>query len=115
MEELMQNQVNNPHDSQISDEEIKKIVQLSKLNLGEDELAALKQDFQNTLRLFQDLERKNVDTVEVRYDAHKLSQPRRRDVVEHDAEQQLQDTANTSPYFNRKSHYFDVPPVIETE
>lgn len=111
----MQDQANKPEGGQISDQEIEKIVQLSKLSLDTDELAALKQDFQNTLLLFKDLESKNVDTVEVRYDAHKLSQPRRRDEVKHDAEQQIQDTAKTSPYFNQKSHYFDVPPVIETE
>ena len=111
----MQDQANKPESGQISDQEIEKIVQLSKLSLDQDELASLKEDFQNTLLLFKDLERKNVDTVEVRYDAHKLSQPRRRDVVEHDAKQQIQDTANTSPYFSDKSHYFDVPPVIETE
>lgn len=111
----MQDQTNKPENGQISDQEIKKIVQLSKLRLEDEELVALKEDFQKTLLLFKDLERKNVDTVEVHYDAHKLSQPRRRDVVEHDTEQQVQDTASTSPYFSRKSHYFDVPPVIETE
>ena len=111
----MQDQANKPGNSQISDQEIEKIVQLSKLHLTQEELSNLKNDFQNTLQLFKDLENKDVTTVEVRYDAHKLAQTRRRDVVDHDAAQQLIDTESTSPYFNKKSHYFDVPPVIETE
>mgnify|MGYP004008580619 CR=1 FL=1 len=111
----MQDDANNPEKKVISDEEIKKIAQLSRLNLNQDELEMLKTDFGNTLKLFETLEKKDVDSVEVSYESSKISQPRRNDEVLHDNKTQKQQNADTSPYFNKKTGYFDVPPVIETE
>jgi aspartyl/glutamyl-tRNA(Asn/Gln) amidotransferase C subunit len=115
MEDFMQDHTNNPEKDAISDAEIKKIAQLSMLNLSQEELEKLKTDFSNTLKLFETLEKKDVNTVEVSYESNKISQPRRRDEVIHDTKKQKEQTANISPYLNKKTGCFDVPPVIETE
>ncbi|MEE3003335.1 MAG: hypothetical protein VX335_03190 [Pseudomonadota bacterium] len=103
----------------ISDSEMRKIAQLSMLNLGQEELNNLKGDFVKTLELFKELESKDVKAVEVRYEASKLAMHPRADAV-HDLSKIDDHSINerigkSSPYFNSDTCYFDVPLVIDTE
>ena len=103
----------------ISDTEMRKIAQLSMLNLGQEELNKLKGDFVKTLELFKELEAKDVKAIEVRYEASKLAMHPRADSVddipETDGCSIKERISKTSPYFNKATGYFDVPLVIDTE
>ena len=111
----MQDHDNNSSNEAISDSEMRKIAQLSMLNLPKAELDALKGDFGSILDLFTQLEEINVETVVVSYEANRLAMKPREDKVIHDTENNIDKIALSSPYINKKSGCFDVPPVIETE
>ena len=99
----------------VSHDEIKRIAKLSMLELNEGEISALETDFNNILELFEALKKENLDAVQVQYTAEKTAQQPRADVVVHDTDNQVDNLVMVSPYFNKNSQLFDVPPVIETE
>lgn len=104
-----------PHHERVSTDEIKRIAKLSMIEVPETDINALQNDFENILDLFETLRNENLDTISVQYTAEKTAQSPRPDVILHDTETQVDKLTMISPYFNKKSHYFDVPPVIETE
>ena len=109
----MQNPDNKADSNELSDAEMKNIAKLAMLNLPESELHSLKGDFAKTLDLFKQLNEIDVQTVKVSYEKNKLSMAPRPDIVKHDAENNIEKIAKSSPYLNKKDGYFDVPPVIE--
>ena len=115
MEDIMPDKQSSPDYERVSAKEIKRIAKLSMINIPEDDISALQNDFENILDLFETLRNENLDTISVQYTAEKTAQSPRSDVVLHETETQVDKLTMVSPYFNKKSHYFDVPPVIETE
>lgn len=99
----------------VSHDEIERIAKLSMLDLNESEMHSLEKDFNNILALFEALQKENLDTIKVQYTPEKTAQQPRTDEIIHDTENQIDNLSMVSPYFNKKSQLFDVPPVIETE
>lgn len=111
----MQDHDNNDSSELISDSEIDAIAKLSMLEMNSSEKEEIKANLQQTLQLFSQLKDADVNTVVVSYEQCQTAQGPRDDIVVHDNKKQLEKTASTSPHFNKKTCYFDVPPVIEVE
>tara|TARA_B100001758_G_scaffold1328_1_gene1106 strand:+ start:330 stop:626 length:297 start_codon:yes stop_codon:yes gene_type:complete len=95
----------------LSDQELKEIAYLARINVSEDSLSSLKKELEDILDLFQQLN--EADTSEVNAMSHPLdlSQPTRKDkVTEENLREELLKNAPSV-----KSGLFLVPKVIEGE
>ena len=95
----------------LSDQELKEIAYLARINVSEDSLSSLKKELEDILDLFQQLN--EADTSEVNAMSHPLdlSQPIRKDeVTEENLREELLKNAPSV-----KSGLFLVPKVIEGE
>ena len=93
----------------LSDQELKEIAYLARINVSEDSLSSLKKELEDILDLFQQLN--EADTSEVNAMSHPLdlSQPTRKDeVTEENLREELLKNAPSV-----KSGLFLVPKVIE--
>ena len=95
----------------LSDQELKEIAYLARINVSEDSLSSLKKELEDILDLFQQLN--EADTSEVNAMSHPLdlSQPTRKDeVTEENLREELLKNAPSV-----KSGLFLAPKVIEGE
>ena len=95
----------------LSDQELKEIAYLARINVSEDSLSSLKKELEDILDLFQQLN--EADTSEVNAMSHPLdlSQPTRKDkVTEENLREELLKNAPSV-----KSGLFLVPKVIDGE
>ena len=95
----------------LSDQELKEIAYLARINVSEDSLSSLKKELEDILDLFEELN--EADTSEVQAMSHPLdlSQPIRKDEVTE--ENQIEELLKNAP--SVKSGLFLVPKVIEGE
>jgi aspartyl-tRNA(Asn)/glutamyl-tRNA(Gln) amidotransferase subunit C len=95
----------------LSDQELKEIAYLARINVSEDSLSSLKKELEDILGLFEELN--EADTSEVQAMSHPLdlSQPIRKDEVTE--ENQREELLKNAP--SVKSGLFLVPKVIEGE
>ena len=95
----------------LSDQELKEIAYLARINIKEDSFSSLKKELEQILELFEELN--EADTSEVTAMSHPLdfSQPTRKDeVTEEDQREELLKNAPSV-----QSGLFLVPKVIEGE
>ena len=95
----------------LSDQELKEIAYLARINIKEDSFSSLKKELEQILELFEELN--EADTSEVTAMSHPLdlSQPTRKDEVTE--ENQREELLKNAPSF--QSGLFLVPKVIEGE
>ena len=95
----------------LSDQELKEIAYLARINIKEDSFSSLKKELEQILELFEELN--EADTSEVTAMSHPLdlSQPTRKDEVTE--ENQREELLKNAP--SVQSGIFLVPKVIEGE
>jgi|TARA_B100001094_G_C17834813_1_gene625002 aspartyl-tRNA(Asn)/glutamyl-tRNA(Gln) amidotransferase subunit C len=95
----------------LSDQELKEIAYLARINIKEDSFSSLKKELEQILELFEELN--EADTSEVTAMSHPLdlSQPTRKDEVTE--ENQREELLKNAP--SVQSGLFLVPKVIEGE
>ena len=95
----------------LSDQELKEIAYLARINIKEDSFSSLKKELEQILELFEELN--ETDTSEVTAMSHPLdlSQPTRKDEVTE--ENQREELLKNAP--SVQSGLFLVPKVIEGE
>ena len=95
----------------LSDQELKEIAYLARINIKEDSFSSLKKELEQILQLFEELN--EADTSEVTAMSHPLdlSQPTRKDEVTE--ENQREELLKNAP--SVQSGLFLVPKVIEGE
>ena len=95
----------------LSDQELKEIAYLARINIKEDSFSSLKKELEQILELFEELN--EADTSEVAAMSHPLdlSQPTRKDEVTE--ENQMEELLKNAP--SVQSGLFLVPKVIEGE
>ena len=95
----------------LTDEELKEIAYLARININKDLFPSLKVELEQILNLFEKLNSASTDSVEAMSHPLNLSQPTRPDeVTEEDQRGKLQETAPSV-----KSGLYLVPKVIEGE
>ena len=95
----------------LSDQELKEIAYLARINVKDESLSALKVELEEILKLFEELNEADTSEVEAMSHPLDLSQPVRKDeVTEKNEREELLKNAPSS-----KSGLFLVPKVIEGE
>ena len=95
----------------LSDQELKEIAYLARINVKDESLSALKVELQEILKLFEELNEADTSEVDAMSHPLDLSQPVRKDeVTEKNEREELLKNAPSS-----KSGLFLVPKVIEGE
>tara|TARA_B110000014_G_C19909429_1_gene470581 strand:+ start:104 stop:400 length:297 start_codon:yes stop_codon:yes gene_type:complete len=95
----------------LSDQELKEIAYLARINVNEESLSSLKKELEDILNLFEELNEADTSEVEAMSHPLDLSQPTRKDVVTEDnlREELLKNAPSV------KSGLFLVPKVINGE
>jgi len=95
----------------LSDQELKEIAYLARINVKDESLSALKVELEEILKLFEELNEADTSEVDAMSHPLDLSQPVRKDeVTEKNEREELLKNAPSS-----KSGLFLVPKVIEGE
>ena len=95
----------------LSDQELKEIAYLARINVKEESLNSLKKELEDILGLFKELDKANTSKVKAMSHPLDLSQPTRQDeVTEEDLRDELLKNAPSV-----KSGLFLVPKVIDGE
>ena len=95
----------------LSDQELKEIAYLARINVKDESLSALKVELEEILKLFEELNEADTSDVDAMSHPLDLSQPVRKDeVTEKNEREELLKNAPSS-----KSGLFLVPKVIEGE
>ena len=95
----------------LSDQELKEIAYLARINVNEESLSSLKKELEDILNLFEELNEADTSEVEAMSHPLDLSQPTRKDeVTEENLREELLKNAPSV-----KSGLFLVPKVIDGE
>ena len=95
----------------LSDQELKEIAYLARINIKEDSFSSLKKELEQILELFEELNEADTSEVAAMYHPLDLSQPTRKDEVTE--ENQREELLKNAP--SVQSGLFLVPKVIEGE
>ena len=97
--------------NKISEQEVKKIAELSRLSLSNDELKKRTEDMNNILNYMDTLNEIDTDNVEELYNVNDMSNPLRDDTFEKSLEKK--DVLKNSPSSN--DDYIEVPLTVKKE
>ena len=97
--------------NKISEQEVKKIAELSRLSLSSDELKKRTEDMNNILNYMDTLNEIDTDNVEELYNVNDMSNPLRDDTFEQSLEKK--DVLKNSPSSN--DDYIEVPLTVKKE
>ena len=97
--------------NKISEQEVRKIAELSRLSLSSDELKKRTEDMNNILNYMDTLNEIDTDNVEELYNVNDMSNPLRDDTFEQSLEKK--DVLNNSPSSN--DDYIEVPLTVKKE
>ena len=92
---------------------IKKIATLSKIYIAPEEEKSFEKSFKDILNLFEQLQSCNVNDITVNYTSSEDDREPRKDIEQTSNNNRYQVIKKSSPFFNDKTGYFEVPPVIE--
>ena len=94
---------------------IKKIAMLAKIHIAPEEEKAFEKSFNDILHLFEQLQSCNVKDININYTASDEDRKPREDTEKVSDKERYQVIKKSSPFFNEKTGYFEVPPVIESD
>ena len=97
--------------NKISEQEVKKIAELSRLSLSRDELKKRTEDMNNIIHYMDTLNEIDTDNVEELYNVNDMSNPLRDDTFEQSLEKK--DVLKNSPSSN--DDYIEVPLTVKKE
>ena len=97
--------------NKISEQEVRKIAELSRLSLSNDELKKRTEDMNNILNYMDTLNEIDTDNVEELYNVNDMSNPLRDDTFEQSLEKK--DVLKNSPSSN--DDYIEVPLTVKKE
>tara|TARA_B100001109_G_scaffold150273_1_gene122175 strand:+ start:1126 stop:1437 length:312 start_codon:yes stop_codon:yes gene_type:complete len=97
--------------NKISEQEVRKIAELSRLSLSSDELKKRTEDMNNILNYMDTLNEIDTDNVEELYNVNDMSNPLRDDTFEKSLEKK--DVLKNSPSSN--DDYIEVPLTVKKE
>ena len=97
--------------NKISEQEVRKIAELSRLSLSSDELKKRTEDMNNILNYMDTLNEIDTDHVEELYNVNDMSNPLRNDTFEKSLEKK--DVLKNSPSSN--DDYIEVPLTVKKE
>ena len=97
--------------NKISEQEVRKIAELSRLSLSSDELKKRTVDMNNILNYMDTLNEIDTDNVEELYNVNDMNNPLRDDTFEQSLEKK--DVLNNSPSSN--DDYIEVPLTVKKE
>ena len=97
--------------NKISEQEVRKIAELSRLSLSSDELKKRTEDMNNILNYMDTLNEIDTDNVEELYNVNDMSNPLRDDTFEQSLEKK--DILKNSPSSN--DDYIEVPLTVKKE
>ena len=97
--------------NKISEQEVRKIAELSRLSLSSDELKKRTEDMNNILNYMDTLNEIDTDNVEELYNVNDMSNPLRDDTFEQSLEKK--DVLKNSPSSN--DDYIEVPLTVKKE
>ena len=97
--------------NKISEQEVRKIAELSRLSLSSDELKKRTEDMNNILNYMDTLNEIDTDNVEELYNVNDMSNPLRNDTFEQSLEKK--DVLKNSPSSN--DDYIEVPLTVKKE
>ena len=97
--------------NKISEQEVRKIAELSRLSLASDELKKRTEDMNNILNYMDTLNEIDTDNVEELYNVNDMSNPLRDDTFEQSLEKK--DVLKNSPSSN--DDYIEVPLTVKKE
>ena len=97
--------------NKISEQEVRKIAELSRLSLSSDELKKRTEDMNNILNYMDTLNEIDTDNVEELYNVNDMSNPLRDDTFEQSLEKK--DVLKNSPSSN--DDYIEVPLTVNKE
>ena len=97
--------------NKISEQEVRKIAELSRLSLSSDELKKRTEDMNNILNYMDTLNEIDTDNVEELYNVNDMNNPLRDDTFEQSLEKK--DVLNNSPSSN--DDYIEVPLTVKKE
>ena len=97
--------------NKISEQEVRKIAELSRLSLSSDELKKRTEDMNNILNYMDTLNEIDTDNVEELYNVNDMSNPLRNDTFEKSLEKK--DVLKNSPSSN--DDYIEVPLTVKKE
>ena len=97
--------------NKISEQEVRKIAELSRLSLSSDELKKRTEDMNNILNYMDTLNEIDTDNVEELYNVNDISNPLRDDTFEQSLEKK--DVLKNSPSSN--DDYIEVPLTVKKE
>tara|TARA_Y100000782_G_scaffold111493_1_gene139690 strand:+ start:1039 stop:1350 length:312 start_codon:yes stop_codon:yes gene_type:complete len=97
--------------NKISEQEVRKIAELSRLSLSSDELKKRTEDMNNILNYMDTLNEIDTDNVEELYNVNDMSNPLRDDTFEKSLEKK--DVLKNSPSSNHD--YIEVPLTVKKE
>ena len=97
--------------NKISEQEVRKIAELSRLSLSSDELKKRTEDMNNILNYMDTLNEIDTDNVEELYNVNDMSNPLRDDTFEQSLEKK--DVLKNSPSSN--DDYIEVPLIVKKE
>ena len=97
--------------NKISEQEVRKIAELSRLSLSNDELKKRTEDMNNILNYMDTLNEIDTDNVEELYNVNDMSNPLRDDTFEKSLEKK--DVLKNSPSSN--DDYIEVPLTVKKE
>ena len=97
--------------NKISEQEVRKIAELSRLSLSSDELKKRTEDMNNILNYMDTLNEIDTDNVEELYNVNDMSNPLRDDTFEQSLEKK--DVLKNSPSSN--DDYIEIPLIVKKE
>ena len=97
--------------NKISEQEVKKIAELSRLSLSSDELKKRTEDMNNIINYMDTLNEINTDDVEELYNVNDMNSTLRDDIIEESLDKK--DVLKNSPSSNKD--YIEVPLIVKKE